>query len=195
MQLAVVNVAAEVSGLQLGVVNIARHVHGLQLGLVNVADDVDGASVGLVSAVREGHRAAEAWGSDIVPLLVGVKLGSRHVYSLFAAGVTPEVAHLGVGLGVHAPLGPAYLDVDATSYDLLRFDGSTSPTDMLAQARVMVGIPILPRVSVFGGAALNAAFAFDGAGESLSRLVSRVYRGDNVVLRLSPGLFAGVSLH
>jgi hypothetical protein len=159
-----------------------------------VADDVEGASVGVLSVVRNGHRAAEVWSSDIVPVHVGVKLGSRYVYSLLAAGATRDVAHLGVGLGVHVPLGPAYLDVDATSYELLRFDGRNNPTDILAQGRVMLGIPILSRVSVFGGAALHAAFAFDGDGESLSSLNERVYRGDNVVLRLSPGLFAGVSL-
>jgi Caspase domain len=195
MQLAVLNIGGEVTGLQLGVVNVARHVRGLQLGVVNVAENVDGASVGLVSAVRNGHRAAEAWATDIVPMLVGVKFGSRHVYTLFAAGATPDVAHVGAGLGVHAPLGRLYLDVDVTSYELLRFDGATNPTDMLAQGRVMVGIPILPHVSVFGGAAVNAAFAFDGQGEDLSRLGARVFRGDDVVLRLSPGLFAGVSLH
>jgi hypothetical protein len=195
MQLAVLNIGGDVTGLQLGVVNVARHVRGLQLGVVNVADNVDGASVGVVSAVRDGHRAAEVWGSDSVPLLAGFKLGSRHVYSLFAAGATPDVAHLGVGLGVHAPLGRLYLDVDATSYELLRFDGNTNPNDMLAQGRVMVGLPILPRLSVFGGVAVNGYFAFDGQGEDVSHLGQRVFRGDNVVLRLSPGLFAGVSLH
>jgi hypothetical protein len=195
MQLAVLNVGGDVTGVQLGVVNIARRVHGLQLGVVNVASDVDGASVGVLSAVRNGHHAAEVWGTDLVPLLVGVKLGSRHVYSLLAAGATPEVAHLGVGLGVHAPLGPLYLDVDVTSYELQRFDRKTNPTDMLAQARVMVGMPILPRVSLFGGVAVNAALAFDGLDEELSALPERVFRGDDVVLRLAPGLFAGVSLH
>lgn len=195
MQLAVLNVGGDVTGMQLGVVNVARSVRGLQLGVINVADRVDGASVGLVSAVRDGHRAAEVWGTDLVPLLVGVKLGSRHVYSLLAAGATPEVAHLGVGMGVHAPLGRLYVDVDATAYELQRWDRAVNPTDLLAQGRVMVGMPILPRISVFGGVSVNAAFAFDGEGEDLSRFGSRVlYEGENVVFRLSPGLFAGVSL-
>jgi hypothetical protein len=195
MQLSVLNIAGKVTGVQLGVINIAHSVRGVQLGVLNVADQVDGESIGLVSAVRNGHHAAEAWTSDLVPLLVGVKLGSRHVYSLFAAGATREVGHLGVGLGVHAPLGWMYLDVDATAYELQRFDRATSPTDLLAQGRVMLGVPIFPRVSIFGGAAINAAFAFDGMGEELSTLGNRMYQSDNVVLRLSPGLFAGVSLH
>lgn len=195
VQLSVLNIGGHVEGLQLGVVNIARRVRGLQLGVVNVAGDMQGESIGLVSVVRNGYRAAEAWASDLMPLQAGVKLGGRHVYSMISAGTTLDVAYVGAGLGVHAPLGRLYLDVDAASYDLLPYDGSEAANDMLVQARAMLGMEVFQGLSVFGGASLNLAFAFDGQGEELSPLSRLLYEGDRVVLRMSPGLFAGVSLH
>jgi hypothetical protein len=195
LQLSVLNIGGHVEGLQLGVINVARRVQGLQLGVVNVAGDLQGESIGVVSVVRDGYRAAEAWTSDLMPVQAGVKLGGRHVYSLFAAGSTNDTAYVGAGLGVHAPLGRLYLDVDAANYEFLPYDGSEADNDMLVQTRAMLGMEVLPRLSVFGGAALNLAFAFEGPGEELSLVSRTLYESDNVVLRMSPGLFAGVSLH
>jgi hypothetical protein len=196
LQLSVLNIGGDVEGLQLGVVNIARRVRGLQLGVLNVAGDVQGESIGVVSAVRNGYRAAEAWASDLMPLQAGIKLGGRHVYSLIAAGATVDVGYVGAGLGVHAPLGGRlYLDIDAASYELLPYDGSEAANDMLVQTRAMLGMELFSGVSVFGGASLNLAFAFEGPGEELSPLSRVLHEGDSVVLRMSPGVFAGVSLH
>jgi hypothetical protein len=195
LQLSVLNIGGDVEGLQLGVVNIARRVRGLQLGVVNVAGDMQGESIGLVSAVRNGYHAAEAWASDLMPLQAGIKLGGRHVYSLISAGTTTDRAYVGAGLGVHAPLGRLYLDVDAANYELLPHDGREAANDMLVQARAMLGMQVFRGLSVFGGASLNLAFAFDGPGEELSPVSRLLYEGDSVVLRMSPGLFAGVSLH
>jgi hypothetical protein len=195
LQLSILNVGGDVQGLQLGVINVARRVQGLQLGLVNVAGELRGESIGLVNVVRDGYRAAEAWASDLMPLQAGVKLGGRHAYSLLAAGSTNDTAYVGAGLGLHAPLGRLYLDVDAAAHEFLPHDGSEAANDLLVQARAMLGMEIFPRVSVFGGAALNLAIATEGPGEELSPLSRTLYEGDSAVLRMSPGLFAGVSLH
>lgn len=195
LQLSVLNIGTDVEGLQLGVINIARRVRGLQLGVVNVAGDMQGESVGIVSAVRNGYHAAEAWASDLMPLQAGIKLGGHHIYSLLSAGTTTDTAYVGAGLGVHAPLGRLYLDIDAANYEFLPYNGSEAPNDMLVQARAMLGMQILDNLSVFGGASLNLAFAFEGPGEDLSPLSRVLYEGDSVVLRMSPGVFAGVSLH
>lgn len=194
LQLSVLNIGVNVEGLQLGVVNVARRVHGLQLGVINVAGDVKGESIGLISAVRNGYHTVEAWASDLMPLQAGVKLGGRHVYSLISAGTTTDTGYVGAGFGFHAPLGRLYLDIDAANYEFLPHNGSEAANDMLVQARAMLGMQVYRGLSVFGGASLNLAFAFDGPGEEISPLSRVLHEGDSVVLRMSPGVFAGVSL-
>lgn len=194
MQLSVVNIGGDVNGVQLGVVNIARHVRGMQLGVVNVAEEVDGVPIGVVNAIRRGHRAAEVWASDIAPVQVGIKMGGKRVYSLLTAGATDDFGFGGLGLGVHTPMGRAYLDIDMTSHSLWSWTGGAAANDLLVQARTMLGLRLTDHLSVLGGVSMNAIFAFDGPGEDLTLLSGRVYTGDDVVLRLAPSLFAGVAL-
>src|SRR5690606_32543269 len=110
----VVNVAEGVD-FQLATVNVADRVEGVQVGVVNVAREAD-VAIGLINLVGNGRRTVEAWGSDVAPIHVGVKLGARRTYSLLTASSTDEQYAFGAGLGVHLPAERFYVDVDLANY-------------------------------------------------------------------------------
>jgi hypothetical protein len=83
MQLAAVNVAGDVDGVQLGLINVAHRVRGAAIGLVNIADDIDGLPLAPFSVTRTGGVHASAWSGTSGLGNVGVKLATRHTYTLF----------------------------------------------------------------------------------------------------------------
>ncbi len=193
-QIGLVNIGGNVNGAQIGLINIASRVKGAQIGLVNIAERNDGAPIALVNAVRDGHRAAEVWTSDVIPLSIGFKIGSRSVYSMLAVGASDDLLFAGAGLGVHVDRSDYYLDFDIASYGILEHDFGSGSWDQLSQLRALVGIPVTRDLSVFAGAQLSTLINFDNTpGDDLFWLKSRNYHPGGVLVRLSPGLFAGVS--
>jgi hypothetical protein len=83
LQLSPVNIAGDVDGVQIGLVNIARHVRGASVGLVNIADDIDGLPLAPFSVTRTGGVHPSAWSGTSGLGNVGVKLATRHTYTLF----------------------------------------------------------------------------------------------------------------
>ncbi|MEM9487519.1 MAG: caspase family protein [Myxococcota bacterium] len=194
LQLGLVNIGGSVAGAQVGLVNIAQRVSGLQLGLVNVADEHSGLPIGLASLVRDGRWSAELWTSDIAPLSAGLKLGSRHFYTMLAVRGTDDLFMPGLGLGVHSDLGGLYLDIDVAAYGVFKHDFGEADNDMLTELRAMVGLQLDSHLAVFGGVAFSNLIAFDGKpGDELTPLESKVYQRNDVTFRLSPGLFAGIA--
>ena len=124
-QIGVINVGGDLHGAQIGVVNVARHARGLQLGVVNVAEDST-ASLGVLNLIKHGEHHLELWGSETIPLALSAKLGGRRCYGILTAGMNPGTDRLrsayGAGLGVHTPLGRAFVDVDAMSLSVHRGD-------------------------------------------------------------------------
>jgi hypothetical protein len=183
-----------VSGLQLaGVLNVAKRVDGLQLGVINVAEDST-ASLGLINLVQNGYRAVEVWASDTTPLHMGVKLGARRTYTLLAAGADANTFMAGVGLGVHTPRNGYYVDVDVVGYALSDHKLNETDDDLLSKLRVTLGWSLSNHFAAIVGATVTAGLAFAGKpGSDLSPLATRTFEGDRVVLRLSPGLLAGIA--
>jgi hypothetical protein len=127
---------------------------------------------------------------------VGVKLGSRNTYSMLAVGGDDDRLFFGGGLGVHAPRGGYYLDIDALSYAVVDHSFEETEDDMLSQLRVALGLDVTSGISIFGGAQLSAGFAFgDKRGSELSAFDSKTIERDDYVVRVTPGLFAGISVH
>lgn len=189
-----VNAARRVSGLQLGVVNAAGEIDGLQLGVVNVADEGD-AGIGLINVVRHGYHALELWSSETGRVHVGTKLGHRYTYTLLSAALDQDRLMFGLGLGVHLPRRAFYVDIDATGYGVRTHQFDEAENDLLAKLRVAAGLPIADGLTAFAGLSLTGAFAFDGKpGEDPTPFVFRTFEDNNTTLRLSPGLFAGVSV-
>jgi hypothetical protein len=136
VQAAPVTVAGEVRGGQAGVINVARRVEGAQVGLINVAREVRGESFGLLSLIGDGIHVVELGSGSDAAALASARLGSRHFYTLYEAGlVHPEAgqwtAGVGAGWQVEAPGGDVATDLTAS---------------MVAE-----------RASVFRGVALRAA--------------------------------------
>lgn len=76
-EVALVNVAPQLSGFQLGLTNVAfRDMNGVQVGLLNIAGELEGAQVGLVNVGQRGkgtrvglvNVASEMEGASVAPL-------------------------------------------------------------------------------------------------------------------------------
>lgn len=111
------NYAENVTGLQVGLVNIGGRVRGTQIGLVNIAKEVEGMPIGLVSVSKTGGVHLNAWASNTNLGNVGLRLGTRHTYSMFTLGYDREDGADLVGpgfiIGVRAPVTPKFaVDMD-----------------------------------------------------------------------------------
>lgn len=164
VQLALLNVGGEVSGAQVGVVNIARKVTGTQVGLLNLADELYGAPVGLLSLARNGQLHVEAFGSDIHAANVAVKLGTKYVYTVGRVGSDAPMTEragfsYGLGLGVHLPFEPFFVDFEASVGSHHRYDDVPSEL-FLQQARLVVGWQLAPRFALIAGPTYNVLASF-----------------------------------
>lgn len=195
LQLSVINIGGEVDGVQFGVVNVARKVKGLQFGVLNLGGEVEGESIGVLSLVRNGQLHAEAWSSDVSLANAGIKLGSRRVYTLFAAGYgsparSGHIWTTGAGLGVHFPLGERWhIDTDASMHTVHAGDWNSSQS--IAQLRGQIGYRIAGRFAVFAAPTFNVGFDFEGtAPETLTAFPG--WQAGTV--RLWPGLQLGIRI-
>jgi hypothetical protein len=187
------NGASSVDGAQIGLVNAAGKVSGVQVGLVNIAEEAD-VSIGLLTLAKNGRHALETWTSDIAAANVGVKLGAKRTYSFLTVGGSQDRLLVGAGLGVHTPRGRYYVDTDLVAYEEIE-NGFDLSEDAIAQLRVAFGWPLTPSIAVFAGGAVTGAATWNGPPtDELSALGGvTIERGDTRI-RISPGLFAGISL-
>ena len=116
-QIGVANIALGGIGTQIGVLNIAGHVSTAQVGLLNVSGRMSGIPLGLISFVKDNPLHLQLWGSDTEVANLGIRIGSRHVYSLLMVGSYPHDDlgrwSSGFGIGGHIPLSRRFfLNVD-----------------------------------------------------------------------------------
>ncbi len=203
-QLSIINVGGEVDGAQVGIVNIAGKVSGAQVGLLNVAGESDGEAVGLLSFVGGGQANLAVWGSDVALANVGVKLGGRHVYSLFTVGYSPSIDQdrrryvMGAGLGGHIPAGRFFVDVDLVGSTLHEKNLFEDTHHVLGQLRLMAGWQVARHFAVFGGVSANTLVSWGGRDEWRELGIGPEWRqvsdGGRTVVRTWPGLLAGVQI-
>lgn len=98
------NMASErMKGLQVGVVNIAQQLKGVQIGVVNIADSSAGYSIGVVNIIRNGKGELGITASDLAPVNLTWKTGTRRLYSFLTAGASlnsgSQAYVWGLGLG------------------------------------------------------------------------------------------------
>jgi hypothetical protein len=184
-------------------VNVAGHVRGGQVGVVNVADDVDGESVALFSFVRTGYHPLALWSSDTSFANLGVKLGSRHLYTLWGAGITAldrddrtraYAAHVGLG-GHFVPFGGRlFLDVDVMASSIRR-DFTGDETSMLGALRLQLGYQLAAHMAVVGGPTFNVMTSWNGQDQKVgSGFLESVRHDGDVTMRLFPGLTLGLQI-
>lgn len=200
VQLGLINYGGEVAGSQIGLINIGGKVRGTQLGLLNLSEDVD-APVGLISLVKNGQQHLELWSSDSAPLNVGLKLGSRHVYSLLAAGYQPQGETkrwmLGFGLGGHIPVtGNFFIDADVMSWHVNVDEAWTDELNMLNKMRVIGGYRLHDHFAVFAGVTFNALVTRVDDGSDFGLLTGRRLTSDSdeTTVRVWPGFVLGLRI-
>jgi len=202
LQVALVNVGGDVTGAQLGLINVARVVTGAQLGLVNVSEEVKGIPVGLLSFEKKGQFHVELYGSDIQLTNFAVKFGGKYLYTALLSGIGPddrlERFSLGLGLGLHLPLGERmWLDGDVAGSTVLRvrdpFGGSSN---VLGQGRLMLGVQLFERFAFFGGPTYNVYLAGSEQDRyTLTTLPSRAqWVNERTTVRYWPGVQLGIRM-
>lgn len=164
LQLALVNVGGDVDGLQIGLVNVARRVRGASVGIVNVADDIEGLPLAPFSVTRTGGVHPTTWGGSGGYANLGIKLATRHTYTLFFGSYHRkyglDLYGGGVAIGGSVGLGAGFRsDIDLSGTYLvapeLSFDASREPGyhEQLVQPRLrwLVAFRLAEHFGVFAG--------------------------------------------
>jgi len=168
-QFSLVNVAPLMNGGQFGLVNIGRDVKGVQIGLVNIADTMNGLNLGLVNISRNGLMTLSFTGG-LNGLYEFDFQSGKTLYTLLSAGLQPgsdklnPVMSTAAGLGLHFPLGPFFLEADASAKNMFSVygDPETGYFDALPYPnfRAKAGIIFFNRIGGFVG--VNAVLHVDG---------------------------------
>ena len=202
-QISIVNIAHGDIDTQIGLLNIAGHVRTSQVGLLNVSGRMSGIPIGLISFVKNNPPHLQLWGSDTEVANLGVRLGSRHVYSLLMLGSYPHGDlgrwSSGFGIGGHIPLGRRlFLNIDFITRGVGYTDGSRRNTweygehTVLNKLRLAFGWERHKWFSVFGGVSLNFLVSDRWDTSDFGYGFDHVYREDDTTVRVWPGFFAGV---
>jgi hypothetical protein len=167
-QISVVNIAGTVSGAQVGIVNIAGHVSGVQIGIINISSEIDGVPIGLVSIEGRGRQKIDVWWDSDGSVNGAISLGSRYFYTIFSTGWIPDSQPaswtLGAGVGVHAPLGRLFADIDLSVLaDQGLYQETANPGDIHPRLRAVLGVPIVGEFAITGGVAVKMNLAYGAA--------------------------------
>jgi hypothetical protein len=209
----VVNLAGAHTGPAFGVVNVQRKVDGFSLGVVNVADEVEGESLGIVTWAGNGIHQVDALASEVAPLGLGLKLGTRHLYTAYELGFAPGSGgandavptrgsrRYAVGLG----FGYRMLAKDTHFLDLALMstavhhapfvgEGAAANT-ALGSLRLTFGWRLLPHLAFLAGPTFNLAVGWSGADLDLGpSWLESVKRSGSTTVRMYPGFVAGIEL-
>ena len=202
-QISMVNIALGDIDTQIGLLNIAGHVRTSQVGLLNVSGRMSGIPIGLISFVKDNPLHLQLWGSDTEIANLGIRLGSRHVYSLLMVGSYPHGDlgrwSSGFGIGGHIPLGRRlFLNIDLITRGVGYTDKPQEDTwwydehTVLNKLRLAVGWERHKWFSVFGGVSLNFLVSDRRDTSDFGYGFDHVYREDDTTIRVWPGFFAGV---
>ena len=202
-QIGMVNLAVGDIGTQVGLLNIAGHVGTAQVGLLNVSGRMSGVPIGLISFVKNNPLHLQLWGSDTEVTNLGIRLGSRHVYSLLMVGSYPHGDlgrwSSGFGIGGHIPLRKQlFLNVDFITRGVTYTDESEEEIwsydeqTVLNKLRLAIGWERHKWFSLFGGVSLNFLVSDKRDTSDFGYGFEHVYRSDDTTVRVWPGFFAGV---
>lgn len=197
LQFSPLSFASDVHGAQIGVMNIGGYVKGFQLGVLNIARTSD-VSVGALSFISEGRTHVDAWANSAAMASVAVQHGSRWVHNYYGVSVSlagREGVALGplLGIGLHVPADPLFVDVDLISHLLFDPEKSEAPQS-LHEARVIVGLQLAPEFAVYAGPSFNALLT-KASETPRARTVSSfewTVTGDDQRTYFWPGLVAGI---
>jgi hypothetical protein len=215
MALGVVNVGVERQGVGVGVVNVARKQKGFTLGLINVAAEAEGESLAfLFNWANNGIHVIDAFATELTPLNLGIKTGTRHLYTQWELGWSPGDAGnaddpnltrgsaryaLGIGFGWRGqPSARTFVDVGIMSQNVRRrlsriFHGDENTT--LGSLRVTAGYRLMPHLAVMGGLTYNVAVGWDGANLDVGpSWADSTRKSGDTTIHMYPGFVAGLEI-
>ncbi|MBM4353059.1 MAG: caspase family protein [Deltaproteobacteria bacterium] len=207
-QLGLLNISkGTTSGMQAGLFNYGGAVKGVQLGLINVAAENDGTPIGIINFAGNGLFTPSVWVSDIAILNVGLKMGSRHAYSILGGGYhnsedmesVSDKAHARYGLvfwglGGHFDLSRRWwLEVDGLYQQLLASDRPIEAADGVASVRASIGLRLFDVVSFYVGPTLNLGWSSARQDFGIDESFWNEVNGD-VFVNFKPGFVAGMQV-
>jgi hypothetical protein len=131
---------------------------------VNITDALKGESLGIASLPREGGIHLLLWGSNSLSGNLGVKFGSKVVYSILSTAISREnkqnIYGGGIALGVHFPILTSLADGlsiagDVGGYRLARDPGPNTKHDEIYKGRVLLSYEIVKHFSFFAGGGVH----------------------------------------
>lgn len=151
-----VNVSAGAKVTQIaGLANVATKLKGVQIGLFNYADTVEsGIPVGLFSIVgKGGYHAFEIAGNETFYFNPDFKLGVRHFYTVFTAGVSYRDEMIfwgwGLGAGTRFPIAKkADLSLEAICYQVNLDEWFTHGPNLLNRINLSFAWQVAPHLAL-----------------------------------------------
>ena len=192
LQIASINASGDVRGLQFGFINVAKKVDGAMIGLINVADDVDGVPFGIASITKTGGVHPAVWSSNTTLVSAGIRLATRHTYTLPMFNYTHvydrDFYGAGFAIGGRIQIDDArYVDTDLGFSVLYAPERSAFGQDTYHEFLVQ------PKLrGMFGWRFAEHFGAFAGVG--LMTQVRLERDGKEATIRVGPDFFAGFEL-
>lgn len=198
LQNGVVNHATDMDGVQLGAVNRSGSLDGLSIGFVNVAETGTGLPLGFLNVVRDGILDVEVSSSDLSPVNLSLKSGTRSFFTTTTLGYDPYDADgrfsIGGGLGVR-PVWVGGFTADVDLVGMVHFPSFLhgEPVIVVPMLRGQVGYDLHDRFGVFAGLSLGGHASMQDRDAKVTSMPSwDLPVNDTGVVRLHPGWFVGV---
>ncbi len=154
-----------INGGQIGLINHARKVSGFQLGFINISDTIKGVPVGLLSISKNGYGRVEGYYSETTQGNILIKTGVKSFYNIFQFGANynPDNYYrwtFGYGFGSTIQMTKrSTLSFDLLAMHINENEFFTNKVNEQGQLRIMLGVNLSKRVSLFAGPTLNTSFS------------------------------------
>lgn len=153
-----------INGGQIGLVNHARKINGFQLGLINISDTINGMPLGLISISKNGYGRIETYYSETTQANMLIKTGVKGFYNIFQFGgnFTPEKYRwtFGYGFGSTVQMSKnSTISFDLIAMHINENQAFTNTLNEQGQLRIMLGVNLSKRVSLFAGPTFNTMFS------------------------------------
>jgi hypothetical protein len=177
------NNSQSINGSQIALFNNAGIINGTQIGLINKADEMHGGvPIGLINIIGNGQFHGCTWYDGNKVFNFGLKTGTKYFYSLLSFGFQinsdERGFYPGIGFGGELPFERLFIDLDFSLKGFIEYDDNNSPDSMTeknlySSIRLLGGVKIFKRLSVFAGGILDIYLLDEDSP------VSRIHDGYN----------------
>lgn len=156
-------VPGTVEGGQVGALNFARRAYGGQVGFINLSDTLSGFALGLLTISLKGYHRADITSSDVMPLSVQVRTGTRGFHNIlgYSPAVTPDERWgFLYGIGSEPRIGKhGFLNIDLTGEQIVEQEEWVDAVNILGRFSVSYGVTIAKQFTISAGPVFNTLFS------------------------------------